>query len=362
MSDKGEKILIYNPGGTSTKVAVYDGEKELLNETIRHAPADPDNPVNPWDQIGERRADLLKWLTDNGENIEDIDLLVSMCGLMRPIDSGIYWLNEAMLEDFRSEEHGIHPSNSGCEMMYGLAVEYNKKVITVDPSNSEEMLPVAFYSGHPAIKRQCAYHVLNHHMVAHKVCMEHLGKKFEDSRVIVAHMGSGITVSAFANGRVLDTNNGIEGDGPFTTVRSGAVPVGSLVEICFSGEYTAEEVHKQLNGLGGLMGYLGTTDGKEIEARIQAGDKGAEEAFDAMIFQTSKEIGARSVVLKGEVEAIAITGGLANWKRMTDGIADWVSFIAPVYVYPGENELEAMAAAALRALRGEEQIKTFEKN
>lgn len=361
MSEKGEKILIYNPGGTSTKVAVYDGERELLNETIRHAPADPGNPVNPWDQVGERRAILLDWLAGNGESMEDIDLLVAMCGLMRPVDSGIYWLNEAMLGDFRSELYGIHPSNPGCEMMFLLGREFGKKVITVDPSNSEEMLPVAFYSGHPDIGRQCAYHVLNHHMVAHRVCAERLGRKFEEARLIIAHMGSGITVSAFADGRVLDVNNGIEGDGPFTTVRSGAVPVGQLVEICFSGRYTAEEVHKQLNGLGGLMGYLGTTDGKEIEARIQAGDSKAEEALAAMVFQTAKEIGARSVPLKGEVDAIAITGGLANWKRMTDGIADWVSFIAPVYVYPGENELEAMAAAALRALRGEEAVKTFVK-
>jgi len=361
MSKTGEKILIYNPGGTSTKVAVYDGETELLKETIQHAPIGPNESVNPWDKLGERREDLLKWLDEKGESITDIDILVAMCGLLRPVDSGMYWLDDDIMADMRSEQYGIHPSNPGCEMMFRLGKEFGIPTITVDPSNSEEMLPIAFYSGHPGIGRQCAYHVLNHHMVAHKVAAEKLGKKFEESRLIICHMGSGTTVSAFADGRVLDVNNGIEGDGPFTTVRSGAVPVGQLVEICFSGKYSVQEVHKQLNGNGGLMGYLGTTDGKEIESRILAGDKKAQEAVEAMIFQTSKEIGARAVPLKGDVDAIAITGGLANWERVASGIMDWVSFIAPVYVYPGENELEAMAAAALRGLRGEEKIKSFGK-
>ena len=361
MSGKGEKILIYNPGGTSTKVALYDGEREIIKETIQHPPADPDHYVSPWDQLDERQEDLLRWISGIGEDIDDINLLVAMCGLTRPSNAGLYWLDEEFLSDVRSEKYGIHPSNPGCEMIYRVGKKYGIPAITMDPSNSEEMLPVAFYSGHPGIGRQCSYHVLNHHMVAYKVCAEKLDKKFEESRLIIVHMGSGITVGAFENGRVLDVNNGIEGDGPFTTVRSGAVPVGELVEICFSGKFSAKEVHKQLNGNGGLMGYLGTTDGREIEARIQAGDEAAKEAVKAMAYQTAKEIGARTVPLKGRVDAIALTGGLANWKRLTDGIAGWVSFIAPVYVYPGENELEAMAAGALRGLRGEEEIKDFGK-
>jgi len=361
MSEKGERILIYNPGGTSTKVAVYDGEEELLKETIYHAPQSEARSANPWDQLDDRRAELIGFLKDKGFGIESFDMLVAMCGLLRPVDSGLYWLDDNILADMRTEQYGIHPSNPGCEVIFRLGKEFGLKAITIDPSNSEEMLPIAFYSGHPGIGRQCAYHVLIHHMVAYRIASEKLGKKFEDSRLIIAHMGSGVTVSAFAGGRVLDTCNGIEGDGPFTTVRSGAVPVGQLVEICFSGKYTAKEVHRQLNGEGGLMGYLGTTDGKEIEARIVNGDAKAKEAVDAMIYQTAKEIGARSVVLKGEVEAIGITGGIANWDRVTKGIADWVSFIAPVYVYPGENELEAMAAGALRGLRGEEKIKHFGK-
>ena len=357
-----EKILIYNPGGTSTKVAVYEGDRELLKETIMRAPGTEKQAASQWDQLDVWRSDLLNWLKEKDESIESFDMLVAMCGLTRPANAGLYWLEAEILSDMRSEKYGIHPSNPGCWMIAELGKAYGIPAITTDPSNSEEMLPIAFYSGHPGIVRQCAYHVLNHRMVGHKVASEKIGKRFEESHLIIAHMGSGITISAYAEGRVVDVNNGIEGDGPFTTVRSGAVPVGQLVNICFSGDCTAKDVHKQLNGDGGLMGYLGTTDGKEIEARIQAGDQKAKEAVEAMAFQTAKEIGARFVALKGRADAIAITGGLANWRRLTDNITDWVSFIAPVYVYPGENELEAMAVGALRGLRGEEKIKHFGKD
>ncbi|MDR3296532.1 MAG: butyrate kinase [Clostridiales Family XIII bacterium] len=362
MSSNGENIFISNLGGTSTKVAIYQGEKEQYKETIQHSVAQMKQFGSVWDQMDMRRADLCSWISSKGWEIEDFNMLVSMCGLLRPCDAGVYYLDENMLADMRSEEYGRHPSNPGCAIAYELGQKYGIPAVTMDPSNSEEMLPVAFYSGHPRIRRQCAYHVLNHRAVAHRLSEEKLDKKFEETRLIIAHMGSGITIGAFADGRVLDVNNGIEGDGPFTTVRSGAVPVGQLVSLCYSGEFTEQEMHNQLSVSGGLAGYLGTTDGVEIEKRIRSGDTAAQEAVEAMIFQTSKEIGARAIPLRGRVDAIAVTGGLANWERVTEGIRDWVSHIAPVYVYPGENELEAMAAGALRCLRGEEKIKIFGKD
>lgn len=221
------------------------------------------------------------------------------------------------------------------------------------------MMEIAKYSVHPLIPRPNSYHVMNQKAQATRVSEEVLNKKYDETNVIVAHIGSGTTVGAHYHGKVIDVNNGIESDGPFSSVRTGALPVGPLVDMCYSGKYSKQEMHNMLGVEGGLAAYLGTSDGIEIEKRILAGDKKAKIAVEAMAYQVSKEIGARAVTLRGKVDAIVITGGLANWERVVNCISEWVEHIAPVYVYPGENELESLAAGALRFFRGEEELKKY---
>lgn len=351
-------LLVIMYGGTTTKVAIYRGEEALFKETLRHSLEEMKSFKTVWDQYGVRRRDIVAWSEQKGFKLADYDAFVSCSGLVKPCEPGVYAIDEAMIHDFKTEKYGIHPSNPGCVMCYDLGQEYGKPVLTVDPTTDVNMMKIATYSGHPLIPRPNSYHVLNQKATAQLVS-EKLGKKYEEANIIVAHIGSGTTVGAHHNGKVIDVNNGIESDGPFSSVRTGALPVGPLVDLCFSGKYTRQEMHNMLGVEGGLAAYLGTSDGLKIERRILAGDEDAATAVEAMAYQVAKEIGARAVTLRGQVDAVAITGGLANWQRVTDLITQWVAHIAPVFVYPGENELESLAAGVLRYFRGEEALKTY---
>lgn len=358
MNIESPKLLILMFGGTTTKIAIYEGDNALFKETIRHSLDEMKKYNTVWEQSVVRHKDIIDWVENKGHQLKTFNAIVSCSGLVKPCEPGVYTVNEAMVADMKSEKYGIHTSNPGCVLCYELGQEFGIPTITVDPTTDVNMINIARYSGLPQIERPNSYHVANQKATAHMVA-EKLGKTYEESNIIVAHIGSGTTIGAHHKGKVIDVNNGIESDGPFSAVRCGAVPVGPLVDMCFSGEYSRQEMHNLLGVQSGLAGYLGTSDGMEIEKRITDGDEKAKEVVDAMAYQVAKEIGARAVTLRGEVDAVAITGGLANWRRVVDAIKYWVEHIAPFFVYPGENELESLAAGALKYMRGEEEIKQY---
>ena len=353
-----ERLLILNPGGTSTKMAIYEGDKQIVNENVEHPIEKMKSFKTIWEQWDTRMADIFAWVEKQGYHMEDFDSLIGRCGTGKPSAAGVYEIGEEMVDDFRNERFGSHPSFVGCCMVYELAKQFGKPALTADPAHSNELMYIATFSGHPAIERSGSFHVLNHKAIGRRLAAD-LGKAYEDLNIVVAHIGGGITVGAHNHGKVIDANSGLEGDGPFSPIRTGALPVGDLINLCYSGQYTEQEMHNQCNVSGGVSAYLGTANGKEIEERIQAGDQYAKDVIDAMILQISKEIGARSVVLKGDVDAIALTGGLAKWDRVVAGIREWVHHIAPVHVYPGEDELEALAESVLRYLRGEVELMQY---
>jgi butyrate kinase len=266
-----------------------------------------------------------------------------------------------MLQDLREGFAGQHASNLGGIIAYEIATALNIPSYIVDPVVVDEMEPIARISGLSKIERVSIFHALNQKAVARRVAKE-LGKKYEDMNLIVTHMGGGITVGAHKKGRVIDVNNGLHGEGPFSPERAGTVPIGDLVSLCFSGQYYREEITKMLVGQGGLVGYLGTNDAVKVEKMIEAGDEKAKLVYSAMAYQVAKEIGAASAVLNGKVDAIIITGGLAYGKGFVKEISDRISWIADVIVQPGEDELQALAEGALRVLRGEENEKVYPGN
>ena len=347
-----ERLFIINPGGTSTKMAIYEGENQIVAENVTHPYEEMKHFKTIWEQWDTRMKDTYAWVERQDFHMEDFDAFIARCGTGKPSAAGVYTICDEMVFDFKNERYGSHPSLVGCCMIYELSKQYGIPALTADPAHSNEMMHIAHFSGHPACERIASYHVLNHKAVGRKVA-DDLGKSYNDINIIVAHLGGGITVGAHQHGKVIDVNNGLEGDGPFSPVRTGAVPVGDLIKLCFSGKYTEKEMHHQCNVSGGVSAYLGTADGKEIELRIQNGDQYAKDVIDAMIYQIAKEIGARSVSLKGKVDAVAITGGLAKWTRIVDGLRGWVQYIAPFYVYPGEDEIESLVGSVLRYLRGE---------
>lgn len=358
MKNPNPLMLVLMFGGTTTKIAVYKGDEALIKDTVRHSLEEMKKFKTVWEQYNTRRRDIEKWVIDKGYQIKDFDAYIASTGPVKPCEPGVYEINESMVADLRADKYGIHTSNPGCVMCYDFGKENGKPALTVDPSTDVNMMRIARYAGHPLFERPNSYHVMNQKAMAKRAAAD-LGKKYEESNIIVAHIGSGITVGAHQNGKVIDVNDGIESDGPFSAVRSGALPVGPLVNLCFSGKYTKQQIHNMLGVSGGLAGYLGTSDGWEIEKRIQQGDEEANTVVEAMAYQVSKEIGARAVTLRGKVDAVVLTGGLANWKRVPEAITYWVGHIAPVYIYPGENELESLSGGALQYFRGEVPLKTY---
>jgi butyrate kinase len=263
-----------------------------------------------------------------------------------------------MIDDMKSGKFGQHPNMCGGIVAYNLGKERNIPALTVDPPTVDELCISATYSGIPQIRRQSSFHALNQKATARKVASR-LGKEYDTVNLIVAHLGGGISVGAHRHGKVVDVNNALDGDGPFSPERAGSLPVGDFAKLCFSGEYSKEQVLRLVQGGGGLVAYLGTTSGLEIEKRISEGDAFATEVFEAMAYQVAKEIGACATVLKGEVDAVALTGSLAYSQRLTESLKEKVSFIAPVLLDPGENEMEALAAGAMRYITGEEKLSIY---
>lgn len=358
MHDNEYRILVINPGSTSTKIGVFDNDISIFEKTIRHDSETINSFSNIIDQYEFRKTTILETMDNEGINISKLSAVCGRGGLLRPIEGGTYAVNDVMLTDLRSGYAGQHASNLGGIIAYEIASGLNIPSFIVDPVVVDELEPIARISGFSLIERKSIFHALNQKAVARRVSKE-LGKKYSDLNLIVTHMGGGITVGVHKQGKVIDVNNGLHGDGPFSPERSGTVPVGDLVALCYSGEYYREEIMKMLVGQGGLVGYLGTNDAVKVEQRISAGDNEAMLIYDAMAYQVAKEIGAASAVLSGKVDAIVLTGGLAYGKGFVKSITDRINWIADVIVHPGENELQALAEGALRVLRGEEEEKIY---
>lgn len=351
------KILVINPGSTSTKVAIFEDENQLDSRVIRHSPEELLEFKALWDQFDFRLDIVLRFLGEKGLKPSDFSAVVGIGGLLRPTKGGVYRVNEKMLEDARSNFQGEHPSNLGCALAYEIAKIGGIGAFTVDPVSVDEFEPLARYSGHPLIQRRSLSHALNIHATA-RLASEKIGKKYEESNFIVAHLGGGISVCPVKGGKIVDANDA-SSDGPFSPERTGGLPLQPFITLCFSGKYTEQEMRKLVMGRGGLVAYLGTNNAGEVERRISNGDTYAKEVYEAMAYQIAKEIGAMSTVLKGNIDAIVLTGGLANSKMLVDWIVERVSFIAQVLVFPGEDEMRALAMGAIRALRGEEKIKEY---
>lgn len=356
--DQEYRILIINPGSTSTKIGIFDNEVSIFEKTIRHDAEIINSFHNIIDQYEFRKNTILETLDNEGINISKLSAVCGRGGLLRPIEGGTYTVNELMLRDLRTGFSGQHASNLGGIIAYEIASGLNIPSFIVDPVVVDELDPIARISGCSLIERKSIFHALNQKAVSRRVAKE-LGKKYDDLDLIITHMGGGITVGVHKKGKVVDVNNGLHGDGPFSPERAGTVPAGDLVSLCFSGEYFREEIMKMLVGQGGLVGYLGTNSAMEVERRIAAGDQKAKFIYDAMAYQVAKEIGSASTVLCGNVDAIILTGGLAYAKELVKSITDRINWIADVIVHPGENELQALAEGALRVLRGEEAVKEY---
>lgn len=352
------RVLTINPGSTSTKIGVFDNEKIILDITLRHSAKELSKFPELVDQYTFRKQIILDTLDREGINLTRLHAVVARGGLLRPIPGGTYEVNEKMLNDLRSGEYGVHASNLGALIADDISKQLLIPAYIVDPVVVDELQSIARISGVPEIERRSIFHALNQKAVARRVARQH-GKSYEQGNYVIAHMGGGITVGAHQNGRVIDVNNGLAGEGPFSPERAGTLPVGDLVALSYSGKYFASEIMKMVVGKGGLMGYLGTTDAREVEERILEGDAEAKLVYEAMAYQVAKEIGAYAAVLAGKVDAIVLTGGLAYGEMFTSMIRERVSWIGPVVIMPGENELQALTEGALRVLRKEEEAKQY---
>ncbi len=355
MSDKPQLIII-NTGSTSTKIARFIGGNLLEMETIQYSNAELAACSTINDQIPLRRAGFLKFLADKKIYWEKVSLLVSRGGIGRPTPAGAYLIDEAMCRELLSGKFGTHPSALGPAIALDLAREYGIKSIVIDPPSTDELQELARISGLPEITRKSAFHALNQKTAARRLARE-LGKKYEDINCIVAHLGGGITVGAHQKGLVIDCTNGLS-EGPLTPERAGTLPTTDLLNLAFSGEQKNPLMLK-IVGRGGMAAYLGTKDARMVETMITGGNEKAKLVYEAMAYQIAKEIGSMSAVLEGNLSGIILTGGLAKSDMLTAWIKKRTQFIAPVFVYPGEDEMLALAEGGLRILNGEEELKKY---
>ncbi len=354
------KILTINPGSTSTKVGFFENDRPLKTENLKHETKDLLKFKTVYDQYLFRKKAILEFLKENGIKITEIDAFAGRGGLLKAIPGGVYKVNSLMKQHLKYAKFGEHASNLGAILADELAKEAGgKPAFIVDPPVVDEMIEIARYSGMPENPRKSVFHALNQKAVARRYA-DSIGKKYEDLNLVVAHLGGGITVGAHNHGRVIDVNDGLSGDGPFSPERSGGVPTLRLIELCYSGHYEPETMKRKAVGKGGLVAYLKTNDAIKIEKEIEKGDKKAETIYKAMAYQVAKEIGAYHVALSCKTDAIIITGGLAHSEMLVGWIKERVEPLAKVVVFPGEDELLALAEGSLKALKGEIKIKEYE--
>lgn len=351
-------VLTINPGSTSTKLAVYQGDKLLFEETIRHGMQELANFNNVQDQFDFRWQLLQRVIDSFGYDINKLDAVVGRGGLLRPVAGGTYKVTDKMLVDLQENKYGEHASNLGAMLAKKLADNLQIPSFIVDPVVVDEMQPVARFSGNELITRKSIFHALNHKAAGRKIAKQ-LGSDYEKMNFVIAHLGGGISVAAHKQGKAVDVNNALDGDGPFSPERSGSLPMNDFLEACFSGNWTKRELHDFIVGRGGMISYLGTNSMLEIEAKVHTGNEKATNAFQAMAYQVSKEIGACSVVLEGKIDAIILTGGLARSELFTKEITKQINWIAKVIIEPGEDELEALNSGVQRVLAGLEKEKVY---
>lgn len=349
-------ILAINPGSTSTKLAVFEGANPFAADTLRHPAEELANFASMADQLDFRLQVALDWLAKLPVG-DKLSAVVGRGGLLKPIPGGAYFVGEKMLQDLRQGVQGEHASNLGGLIAQAIAEKFSIPAYIVDPVAVDEFCDEARVSGLPEIKRRSLSHALNIRAVAHRAAAD-LKEQLKDINLVMVHLGGGISVAPLQGGRMLDVNNANEG-GPFSPERTGGLPAGDVVKLAFSGQFTEKELLAKFTRQGGLLAYLGTNDGAEVARRIEAGDSQAELIYRAMAYQVAKEIGAMSTVLRGRVRAVVITGGLANSSLLINWIKEYVRFIAPVLVYPGEDEMQALAEGCLRVLTGQEVAKEY---
>ncbi len=343
-------IFVVNTGSTSTKLSLFRNAAVLTSCVARHTEAELDNFTDVWSQFDFRTQVAAEWLVKLEKRISAV---VGIGGLLKPVAGGTYLVNDAMVTDARANFQGEHASNLGCAIAQKIGREYDCPAFVVDPVSVDEFEPLARYSGHPLITRKSLSHALNIHAVA-RLAAEDNGKAVADTNFIVAHIGGGISIAPVKGGRIIDANDA-SSDGPFSPERTGGLPLQQFIDICYSGNYSRDRARKMVMGKGGLRAYLGTNSAREVEARIEQGDNEACETYNAMAYQIAKEIGAMSTVLKGNIDAVVLTGGLAGSAMLTGLMKDRISFIAPIYIYPGEDEMKSLAVGALRVLEGKEK-------
>jgi butyrate kinase len=353
-----ELILVINPGATSTKFAIYDGENLIFKESIQHSVNDLQNFVHIFDQYPYRLELMITSLQQHGIALADVKAVVGRGGLLKPLAGGTYQINAAMVADLKLAERGEHASNLGAVMAFNIAQQLGILAYIVDPVSVDELEPVARISGMPELPRVSLSHALNMKAVARKAARL-LGKAYEESRLVIVHLGTGVSVSGHRYGRMIDVNNAMD-EGPFSPDRCGGLPASQLARLCYSGIYSYQELRRKISGQGGICSYLGTTDIREVEVRVQQGDEQARLILEAFCYQVAKEIGAMATVLEGCVERIILTGGMAYSAGIVAEITRRVEFIAQVLVLPGEEELEALALGALRVLRREEEPQIYQ--
>lgn len=353
-----KKIFAVNLGSTSTKVAYYEGETCVYKDSISHDLSEFKDCPTVFDQKEIRKNTILRYMAAHGIDMNELDAFVTRGGQTEPVNGGVYEISDAYVEQAMSGRYGVHVCSVGSAIALELCEGRKAKPLTVDTPCTDEFEPLARYSGLKEISRVSSFQALNHKAMA-KYYAKTQGRDYKCMNLVVVMLGGGITVAAHQKGRMIDGPDGLEGDGPFSNNRCCTVPVGQLVKLCYSGKYDLKGMMKHINGEAGLMAYLGTTDIRGIEKAINEGDAYAEEVLDAMCYQTAKDIGAYATVLKGQVDAILLIGGMANSKFITEHIIDRVSFIAPVVVLPGEREMESLCLTSFDALCGKEEIQQF---
>ena len=351
-------VLAINPGSTSTKLAVFEDETPRLVRTLRHSVEELSAFPQATDQFEFRKDLVLRELEADGIPLQ-FDAVIGRGGLFKPIPGGVYAVNEQMLHDARHASRP-HACNLGCLIAADIASRIpGCRAFIADPGVTDELDEVARITGSPLMPRITIWHALNQRAIARRYAREK-GTHYEDLNLIICHLGGGISIGTHLRGRCIDVNNALDGEGPFSPERAGTLPAGPLIDLCYSGRFTCEELKKRISGRAGLAAHLGTTDVPAIVARIAEGDQHAELVLNAMVYQTAKSIGAAATVLCGRVDAILLTGGIAHSDYVVSRLTERVSFLAPVHVYPGEDELEALAQNALGALRGELEVQKYQ--
>lgn len=348
------KSLIINPGSTSTKIGVFEDETLLFEETLRHSMEEIEGYASIVDQKDFRKEIITDLLKEKNFDIKSLNMVVGRGGMLKPIPGGTYAVTDALANDLKKGIQGQHASNLGGLLAREIGDSIGVPSYIVDPVVVDELNDIARYSGVPELPRTSVFHALNQKAVAKRYAKE-IGKSYDSLNLIVVHMGGGVSVGAHKDGRIIDVNNALDGEGSFSPERAGGVPAGPLVRLCFSGKYTESEVYKKLVGGGGLNAYIGTNDMREVNALKDQGDVKATALYNAFVYQVAKDIGVMSTVLKGKVDQIILTGGIAYNQELTNEIQDRAGWIADFTIYPGEDELLALVQGGLRVLSGEEK-------